>query len=208
MDLQAWSTDAIEWMRQAPTLPALLVLFAASFLEYVVPPVPGDTLIVAGGVFAAQGVFPIWATLVATTTGSVFGSTTAWLVGRWATKSARVRAVFTRFVKPERLARLTEAYRRKGRWFVLGNRFFPGVRATFLFVAGWADVPLRQILVYGTLSALAWNTLLVLAGYAVGLNLEALFALVRTYTTVLWVVVLAVVLALVARAVLRRAKKR
>lgn len=208
MDLEQLARDAIEWMRQAPTLPALFALFVASFLEYVAPPVPGDTLILAGGIFAAQGVFPLAATLFATTTGSVAGSAAAWWIGRLATKSARLHRIFTRFVRPERLEQLTVAYRKKGRWFVLGNRFFPGVRATFLFVAGYAHVPLREILLYGSLSALGWNTLLVLFGYAVGLNLERLFALMGTYTAAAWATVLFVVLVLVGRALWRRRQKR
>lgn len=208
MDFEAWTTDAIEWMRGAPPAPALLAVGLASFLEYVAPPVPGDTLIVAGGVFAAQGIFPLWLMLATTTAGSVAGSVAAWAIGLLATRSVRLRRVFTRFVPPERLAAAEAAYKKRGRWFVLGNRFFPGIRATFLFAAGYAGVPLRQIVVYGSLSALAWNSLLVVAGYAVGLNLDALFGLLRAYTTAAWIVVAAIAAALVVRALLVRARKR
>jgi membrane protein DedA with SNARE-associated domain len=208
VDLAAWTNDAVEWMRQAPPAPALLALFAASFLEYVAPPVPGDTLILAGGVFAAQGIFPLPLLLATTTTGSVAGSIAAWAIGRWSTRSARLHRLFTRFVSAERLARAQAAYQKRGRWFVLANRFFPGVRATFLFVAGYAHVPLREIVVYGSLSALAWNTVLVGAGYAVGLNLDALFVLARAYTTVAWIVVAALAAAFVGRLLWKRARKR
>ncbi len=207
MDVEAATNELIEWMRGAPPLPTLLLLFWASLLEYVVPPIPGDTLVIAGGVFAAQGVLPVVPTFLATTLGSIAGAVSEWGIGRLVRHSPRIQRWSARVVAPEKMAAFEASYRRRGRWFLLANRFLVGVRTTFLFLAGYSGVPLKDVLIYGSISAVAWNLLLVSAGYLLGAQLEAVFAFVRSYTTVAWIALAVVVLLVVGRVLWKRRRK-
>jgi len=172
--------------RTGPAAP--LILFAGSLIEYVFPPFPGDTLVVLGAWYAVKGVLSWPMTFAAVTAGALVG---AWIdyrigvaLGAALERGAQRRGPFTL----EHVRRVEEGYRRFGAWFLLANRFLPGIRA-FLFVgAGAARLPLRRVLLYGGLSAMIWNALLLGLGAVVVSNLDELFAILERYTTVAWVV--------------------
>jgi len=192
--------------RTGPAAPA--VLFLGSLVEYVFPPFPGDTLVVLGAWYAVNGVLSWPMTFAAVTAGALVG---AWIdyrvgaaLGRSLEQGAKRRGPLT----VERLLVVEEGYRRWGAWFLLANRFLPGVRA-FLFVgAGAARIPLRKVLLYGGISAAAWNALLLLVGALVVRNLGEMLGWMRRYTAVAWAVT-GVAAALVALwLLLRRVRRR
>lgn len=192
--------------RTGPAAPA--VLFLGSLVEYVFPPFPGDTLVVLGAWYAVNGVLSWPSTFVAVTAGAVAG---AWIdyrigavLGRGLEEGATRRGPLT----VERLRKVEEGYRRFGAWFLLANRFLPGVRA-FLFVgAGAARIPVGKVLLYGGISAAAWNALLLVVGAFLVRNLGEMTAWIQRYTTFAWVGMLAVAAVLLARVVVRRAPGR
>jgi membrane protein DedA with SNARE-associated domain len=71
--------------------------------------------------------------------------------------------------------------RQRGAWLILVNRFLPGIRGIIYFAAGAAEMPARQVLVLGTVSAAAFNLLILGVGIAVGGNAERLEGLLRSY---------------------------
>jgi membrane-associated protein len=192
--------------RTGPAAPA--VLFLGSLVEYVFPPFPGDTLVVLGAWYAVNGVLSWPSTFVAVTAGAVAG---AWIdyrigavLGRGLEEGATRRGPLT----VERLRKVEEGYRRFGAWFLLANRFLPGVRA-FLFVgAGAARIPVGKVLLYGGISAAAWNALLLVVGAFLVRNLGEMTAWIQRYTTFAWVGMLAVAAVLLVRVVVRRAPGR
>ncbi len=187
---------------------APLVLVFASFIEYVFPPFPGDTIVLLGAWYAVQGVLSWPMTFAAVTAGAIFGAFVDYQIGvrlgRSLGRSAARRGPLT----AERLARVEAGYRRWGAFFLVANRFLPGVRA-FLFVgAGAAGIPLGRVLVYGGISAALWNALLLLAGAALVKNLNELSSLFARYTAVAWIALGVAAALLAARAVLARARER
>jgi membrane protein DedA with SNARE-associated domain len=190
---------------QPPALSAL-ALGGAAGLEYVVPPFPGDSISVAGGVLVAQGIVSIPAALIATTLGSIVGSLFMYGFGAMAGRHERLRRILFRFVDQKKFDRVSAVYRRWGRALVLANRFLPGLRVTFIVCAGLFGVPLMEVVILGGISALAWNALLIGAGYAVGANLDRVIDLLEQYTAAGWVVVASVVVIILARFIWKRAK--
>jgi len=110
----------------------------------------------------------------------------------------------------ERVRQVEAGYARWGSWFLLGNRFLPGVRA-FLFVgAGAAHLPVGKVLLWGGISAAAWNAMLLLVGALAVKNLDEFVGLLERYTTLAWTAMAVVAVLLVARLVfgaLRRRKR-
>jgi membrane-associated protein len=110
----------------------------------------------------------------------------------------------------ERVRQVEAGYARWGAWFLLGNRFLPGVRA-FLFVgAGAAHLPVGKVLLWGGISAAAWNAMLLLVGALVVKNLDEFVGLLERYTTLAWTAMAVVAVLLAARLVfgaLRRRKR-
>lgn len=163
-----------EWLQGAgPWL--LPVLALASFIEYVFPPFPGDTVTLVGVLAAVRGsVSTLWL-LFAISVGSFFGSVIDYMFGVWLQRRVRSgRALTGRLLTPARLEALERSYRKWGLWLILANRFIPVARAVFFVFAGMSGLNFWKTVFVGLLGACLWNAMIIGAGYAVGANLEAL----------------------------------
>ena len=169
---------------------APLLLFLASFLEYVFPPVPGDLVAVLGAWYATHGGLSWTVLFVSLSFGAVAGTSFDWRLGRWLGARLDDRVAVGRLDR-DRLERFERAYRRWGGLLLIVNRFLPGVRAFFFLAAGAAGIPLWKVLLYGGISAALWNVLLLGAGALLAKNEMELLALFARYDTVAWIVVVA-----------------
>ncbi len=66
--------------RTGPLAP--VILFGASFIEYVFPPFPGDTIVLLGAWYAVHGALSWPTAFAAVTLGAVLGAWFGWRVGR------------------------------------------------------------------------------------------------------------------------------
>jgi len=185
-----------------PWAPA--VLFLATFVEHVLPPFPGDLLVVLGAWYAVQGELSWALLLLFSTAGALAGAWVDHRVGAWLGHRLDLRSDRSRLLSTARLAAFEAAYRRWGPWLIVFNRFMPGVRAFLFLAAGASGLPVRRVVVLGGLSALAWNALLLLAGGVLARNLGELVALVDQYMKVVGALLAVAALLLVARLVWRR----
>ena len=71
--------------------------------------------------------------------------------------------------------------RTRSTWVLLANRFLPSFRSALFVAAGASDVPLWRTLLFGTISATAFNALLLGVGVAVGDNAEKIAAFLRDF---------------------------
>ncbi len=174
--------DAIA--RTGPAAPA--ILFGATLVEYVFPPFPGDLVVVLGSWYAVQGAVSWPVALASVTAGALLGAWIDYRVGAaLAPRLDRTRATRSP-ISEERLQRFEASYRRWGVVLLLANRFLPGIRAFLFVAAGASGIPLRTVLLFGGISAFAWNVLLLGAGALVASNAQELVALVEQYTKVAW----------------------
>ena len=179
---------------------APLVLFGGSLVEYLFPPFPGDTLVLLGAWYAVHGELSWPLTFLSVTLGAVAG---AWIdyqvgaaLGRRLDRSAERRSSLT----ADRLHRVEQGYRRHGAWFLVANRFLPGVRAFLFLAAGASGMPIGRVLLYGGVSAALWNALLLAAGSFLVSNLDDMVRLLERYTSVAWLAIAAVAVLLLVRA--------
>lgn len=187
---------------------APLVLFFGSFVEYVFPPFPGDTLVLLGAWYAVNGALSWPMTFLAVTAGALAGAWVDWragvALGRRLDRSAHRKGGLTE----ARLAAFEAGYRRFGAWLLVANRFLPGVRAFVFLAAGASGIPLGKVLVFGGVSAALWNGLLLAAGGLLVGNLHELLGLLARYTNAAWVGMAAVAALLAALALLRGRARR
>jgi membrane protein DedA with SNARE-associated domain len=185
----------------------LVVFGLAAMIEYVVPPFPGDTITLLGGVYAVRGERSWWAVLLAVTLGSVLGMAADYWVGRAIAHrvDAREKATWM-FIKIERIHSLQQRMRKRGAWLLIGNRFFPAFRATIFVAAGAARMPLSRVLGFGSISALAWNGGLLALGLLLGGNIERLEAWLRNYQTVALIALGVVLVAVAGRVIYKRSR--
>ncbi len=183
---------------------APLVLFFAASIEYLVPPFPGDALLVLAAWYAARGELSWPATFLFVTAGSLVGSAINYRIGVWLAPRVNRRAAEGGHPFAEKLARFEVSYRRWGGWLLVFNRFMPGIRAFLFVAAGAAGIPLRRVLLLGGISAVVWNGLLLAAGAFVARNLDELLRLFDTYTRFASAALAAAALVLLARYLWRR----
>ncbi|RJS22673.1 DedA family protein [Corallococcus sp. H22C18031201] len=183
----------------------LLVLGVAAMLEYVVPPFPGDTITLLGGVYAVRGAQPWPLVFLVVTVGSVVGAAIDYAVGRWLARRFDAHPEWSFFgLTHARLVQVQARMRTTGPWLLVINRFLPGIRGVIFIAAGAAQMPRFNALMLGAVSAMAHTALVLGLGMAVGGNLERLTYLVSRYQYAVVGLVVVAVVAVAVRALARR----
>lgn len=178
----------------------LSVLAGAAAVEYLFPPFPGDLVVVFGGILVSAYHWNLALVFVMVTSGSMLGSLFAFALGRrWHLRRAPNLAE-----QDTHLAHLVNRFHKRGSLYLLLNRFLPGIRPLFFVAAGLSGMSTRRVLLLGGTSAAVWNSLLMLAGATVGHNLERIEGWLKTYSLVVWGLLLMIALALLAKRVSRR----
>lgn len=197
--------DVVAYLQSIEGPSAYLALLLAAMVEYVVPPLPGDTFALAGIALAATAGYSPWLVHAALTLGATIGGQLAWGFGRYVRARRERSPGFLHGPRTERaLDEVRRRFEKHGSVYLLANRFVPALRAFFFVGAGLSGMPGWKVALYGGLSAAAWNALLLAAGWALGANLDRLGELVQHYT---WIA-LGLVLVGVAVAVWRMRRAR
>lgn len=176
------------------------LIIAASAVEYVFPPLPGDTVVLFAVVLAARAQLNWALVYVLMTLGAIGGGLGAWALGLWL---ANHEDHWPWFLKRPAATRALDAVRRgyeqHGAMYLAVNRFLPALRAFFFLGAGLSRMGAWPVIVFGGLSAAVWNALLLGAGYAVGHNWEAMRDILERYTVATLVIVVVAGIAIIAR---------
>jgi len=128
---------------------------------------PGDSLLVVSGLFAAAGKLNVVLVLVAFFLGSVIGDSTGYWTGRVMGHTLFNRED-SRIFKPSRVQKAHAFFERYGVKTVVLARFVPIVRTFAPLVVGAAEMPYSRFLPFSILGGLLWISTMVLAGYFLG----------------------------------------
>ncbi len=128
---------------------------------------PGDSLLVVSGLFAAAGKLNVVLVMLAFFLGSVIGDSTGYWTGRWMGKTLFNREDSWIF-KPSRVEKAHAFFEKYGVKTVILARFVPIVRTFAPIVVGAAEMPYRQFLPFSIIGGLLWISSMVLAGYFLG----------------------------------------
>jgi membrane-associated protein len=173
---------------------------AAASIEYIFPPIPGDTVALFAVILAVRTQLHWLLVYVAMTAGALLGGLAAWRFGGWL---AQHEDSWPSFLRTPGAVRALDAVRRgyaqHGGMYLLGNRFLPALRAFFFVGAGLSRMRAAPVIIYGGISAAVWNALLLGVGYAVGNNWEALRELAARYGGATLILVLVAAVAVVGR---------
>lgn len=195
-----------QFMAYLRTQPPELIhtsLFLCAFMENVLPPIPGDTLIVFGAYLAGIGVIGVVPAYLAMWAGSALGCMLVYAVAYWKGRQLFL-LVPTRFFSEESLAKTEAWFAKHGSKVVILNRFLPTVRAFVGIVAGISRMhPLRMFL-YVLLGTFLWNSILVYFGVMVGENWGLVVHVLDVYNRVL----MAAMVALAAGYIIWRWRRR
>lgn len=201
MPVEAWLDPLVQGLAEWPPSLAYAALAASALLENVVPPVPGDTVVVFSAYLVGRGVLSWIPVYGATCVGGTIGFLAMyWLGATRGRDFLHGHRARSRAFPLARLQRAEAWLRRFGPWLVLANRFLPGVRSAIALAAGLAHMGWRRVALLSLASMMLWNGLLLCVGMALGENWAAVGPILGRYRE--WALVAICVVA--AAVVLRR----
>lgn len=149
-----------------------LILFLIIFVEtglVIMPFLPGDSLLFAVGMFAAQGSLDIVWSLALLLTAAVLGDACNYYIGKYVGHHILNWKLFGKqLVKPQHLEKTNEFYKTHGAKTIIIARFVPLVRTFAPFVAGVGKMKYRTFLTFNLVGGVLWVCGLGLAGYFLG----------------------------------------
>jgi membrane-associated protein len=128
---------------------------------------PGDSLLITAGLFAARGDFDIAALLLALIPAAIAGNATGYWIGRRA-GVALYRRPDSFLFRREHLQMTHDYYERHGGKTIILAQFVPILRTFAPVVAGVAEMGYRRFAAYNVVGAIAWISSMTLGGYALG----------------------------------------
>jgi membrane protein DedA with SNARE-associated domain len=148
-----------------------LIIFAAAALEcaaFAGLLVPGESLVLASGFFAHQGILDLVPVMVATATGALVGDNIGYLLGSRLGRDWLLRRGSRFGIRKRGLAKVEGFFRRQGPEAVFFGRFVGFARALIPFVAGASGMSYRKFVLYDALGAVLWTVGFVTLGYVLG----------------------------------------
>jgi membrane protein DedA with SNARE-associated domain len=130
--------------------------------------VPGESLVLASGFLAHQGVLSLDAVIAAAALGAIAGDNIGYQIGARLGRAWLLRHGRRLGVTDARLRRAERFFERHGSKAVFVGRFVGFARALVPFVAGASRMAYRRFVVYDTLGAALWTVTFVVLGYALG----------------------------------------
>ena len=181
-------------------------LFVVVLVENFGIPAPGQTLLIATAVLAAQGKLNIVLVLGLCFSAAFIGDCIGYWIGQKGGRRLILR--FGRYVRvgePE-VARMEAAFGKYGIWFVAFARFFEVLRQLNGIVAGTAGMRLRSFLIWNAVGAALWTGVWGLGSWKLGRHIQDYESLFEQTGNVLVLLLILALLALLVWFVRHRLK--
>ncbi len=158
-----------------------------AFVETLFPPFPGDILYIVISGWTVSAGLPLLLTALYGVTGCFMASCILFYLGH---KSGRqfVEGWVKRKVEPERVNRAKELIADHGPIVLAASRFIPGIRSLLVLMAGTSGMRFVLAVAPVAFSAIAWYTILSVAGSILGNNIEAAKGFMKHFEIWIWVV--------------------
>src|SRR5512145_2207540 len=175
MQILQWIIDLIrdpgELIRWGgyPALAAIIFLETGAMIFFL----PGDSLLVMAGLYAAQGSLDIVFLNVLLIPLAILGDATSYWIGR-RTGPHIFNRPRSRIFRPEHVKAAHEFYERHGGKAIIIARFMPLVRTFVPVVPGVAGMTYRRFALFNVIGAAAWILSMTLIGYVLGTSFPVL----------------------------------
>jgi len=156
---------------------------------------PGDSLLVVAGLFAATGKLNLAILVVTLFVAAVVGDAVGYYTG-----SRLGPRLFSRkkslLFRPSHLQKAHSFYEKYGGKTIVIARFVPIVRTFAPIVAGAAGMPYRRFVLFNVMGGFLWVSSMLLGGYFLGSILKSKFG-IDLDEHIEWVVIVVVMLSLI-----------
>jgi membrane protein DedA with SNARE-associated domain len=192
--LTEFFANFFDWMEALPAVWAYATLFIIAYGENVVPPIPGDMVVVFAGYMAGVGLLDLWLVVVLSTVGGAAGFMSMYAIGYYAGRQALTSDRYS-WLPRSGIKKAQSWMDRYGFGVVAANRFLSGARSVISLTVGAAQMKPVPTLWWSTFSSALWCGLISTGGYFVGDNWRLVVEYVRAYGR--WMVILLSVIAVI-----------
>ena len=191
--MDVWAADFFQWIQGLSPFWLYLSILLIAYLENIIPPIPGDLVVVLGGYLAGIGKLNIWTVILLAAIGGTLGFMTMYALG-YRLGTALLDPHRFKWLPKEKIQKALTYIRRWGYAVVAVNRFLSGLRSVISISVGIAHLHPGKVFLWSAFSATVWVTLLAWAGYLVGDNWQIVAHYLNMYGRVI-TLLLALILA-------------
>lgn len=196
--MDQFTQHLVTWISDQPAIIIYFVFFAVAYFENVIPPIPGDIIVVFAGYLAARNVILLFPVYALTTLASVIGFMTMYALGRyWGDLLDRnqERSWLTRMLDLKYIPKVRTWMDRWGLWVVTANRFLSGARSVISITAGISRMGVRGTVIGSLISSVLWNALLIGSGWEIQQNWHIIDHYLSVYSRVITISIAVIIAA-------------
>jgi membrane protein DedA with SNARE-associated domain len=183
------------------------VLFFVLVEDFGIP-VPGETILIAGAVFAGSGRLNVVAVGVVGFCAAVVGDNIGYAIGRFGGRALVERWGKYVFLTAERLDKAEKFFNRHGGKIIVVARFIEGLRQANGIIAGITEMRWLKFVAFNALGAALWVGTWVSAGYFAGEHIATIYTDITRYSLYAAAAAVVVIAAWIAVRVRRRRRSR
>jgi membrane protein DedA with SNARE-associated domain len=166
-------------------------------------PVPGETVLIVAAVYAGTGRLNVVLVALLGFCGAVLGDNIGFAIGHFGGRPVVERYGKYIFITPQRLDTATRFFERHGGKIIIVARFIEGLRQANGIIAGTTGMHWARFLAFNAVGAALWVAAWTSIGYLSGSHIETIYKHATRYSTWLAIALGVLLLALIARHVLR-----
>lgn len=181
--------QTITTLSSFPNETVYLFLFTIAFIEYVLPPIPGDTAMVFGAYLAGIGKLDLLPVYILTTIGSIIGFFVLFFIGKHCGREFFLKKNY-RFFPKESIFQIEKWFQDYGIGLIAANRFLSGARSAISLFAGISNMKVTAITLAALFSSMVWNAILLSGGYFLGKNWQVVLTIIKRYNQFITIVII------------------
>jgi len=180
------------------------VLFVLMMFESMVVPIPSEIVMPFAGFLLAKGTFTWAGVVIFSSLGSLVGSLLSYWIGLYGGRSFLLKWGKYVLLDKEHLIKTEKWFKRRGSITIFISRFIPVVRHLISIPAGMAKMNIWLFMFYTLIGATIWNLILVY----IGIVLNQQWHVVTSYTGIIDIIVLGILVLFVVWFVYKQIKVR
>src|ERR1700744_629092 len=185
-----------------------LAIAALVVLEDFGVPVPGETVLILGAVYAGAGRFNVFLVGLLGFLAAILGDNIGFAIGHFGGRPLIERFGRYIFLTPERIEKTTNFFERHGGKIIIVARFIEGLRQANGIIAGLSGMHWAKFLVFNMIGAALWVAVWVSIGYFSGNNINSIYNTAARDSTYLAIAAVLFVPAAIGRHLWKRRARR
>jgi membrane protein DedA with SNARE-associated domain len=171
-------------------------------------PVPGETILIAGAVYAGAGRLNVLAVGVVGFIAAIIGDNIGFAIGHFGGRALALRWGKYVFLTEERLDKAENFFDRRGAIVITFARFVEGLRQANGIIAGITGMHWLRFLIFNAIGAALWVGTWVSLGYFAGNHITTIYHYITLYSYYVLIAVAILLAGYIAWRVRRRRRRR